>query len=270
MDEQEAFAEIKKTINNERGLDVNQYKENYLKRRFAVRMRALHKITYCEYLEKIKADPGEMNILLDRLTINVTEFFRDPEMYIEFENELLPALINEGKKKFRIWSAGCSTGEEPYSIAVSIEEAQDAMGVRNLTYEIYASDIDEKVLRAGVEGVYEARTMRNIAPNRRAKYFTDAGNEKYRVNDSIKEKIRFIRLNLMKPYEKNFFDVVFCRNVIIYFTKELQEEVMQTFYDSLRSGGILILGKTETMLLGFRNRFKCINIKERMFRKVDE
>jgi chemotaxis protein methyltransferase CheR len=266
MDENSAFDRIKELIHRKKNLDVTQYKENYLKRRIAVRMRAKQARNYTDYLRVIEADDNEYNLLLDKLTINVTQFFRDPEVFIELENTILPEILRKPGNSIKAWSAGCSTGEEPYSIAISLEEAAEKLGVLGLRFEIYATDLDQNAINKGVEGVYEGRTMDNIAQQRRKKYFTFDG-KNYRVSDDIKGRVRFFKLNLMEPYKKDFFDLVFCRNVIIYFTRELQRTVLQYYHDSLKEGGILYLGKTETMPLDLRDKFECINIKERIFRK---
>lgn len=268
MDEEKAFSELKEKIFADRGLDVNQYKENYLKRRIAVRMRALQINSYSEYLNVLDKNKEEYQLLFDKLTINVTQFFRDPEVFVVFENEILPdILINKSIKELKVWSAGCSSGEEPYSIAMSIEETKEKNGIKDLNYEIYATDIDNDALSQAKKGQYSIKTMENIANLRRNKYFEKINDTTYLISEKIKNNVKFIRANLMEPYKTNFFDIVFCRNVIIYFNKDLQKKVMQYFYDSLKDKGILILGKTETMLLSFRDKFKCINLRERIFKK---
>ncbi len=268
MNEDEAFIRIKDMIHAEKDLDVSRYKENYLKRRLAVRMRSLSKSTYNEYMQVLEKDRNEFNLMLDKLTINVTQFFRDPEIFIELENVVLPEMIRRNKDEgIKVWSAGCSTGEEPYSIAISIEEAADRMGVRTPYYEIHATDLDQDAICRAVDGRYEGRTMDNIAEARRKKYFEFDG-KRWAVRGSIKDRVKFVKFNLMEPYKKNYFDLVFCRNVIIYFTRELQSTVLGHYHESLRENGILFLGKTETMLSDFRDRFECINIKERIFKKV--
>lgn len=268
MDEITAYLKIKEKIHSDRGLDVSQYKENYLKRRFAVRMRALGARLYADYLNVLEKDSREMSVLLDKLTINVTEFFRDPEVFIVFENEILPKMFEE-RKKISVWSAGCSSGEEPYSIAVSIEETMEKLGVKGVDYEIHATDIDDAILHRAVEGRYEGHTLDNVAANRKAKYFIKDGSY-FAVKDSIKKKVKFIRANLMKPYLKEQFDFVFCRNVIIYFSRELQKKVLLFFHEALKKNGVFFMGKTETMLLEYRDKFKCINIKERIFTKLED
>jgi chemotaxis protein methyltransferase CheR len=267
MNENEAFLKIKELIHEKSNLDVSQYKENYIKRRLAVRMRALQASNYEEYMKVLEKDSREHEILLDKLTINVTQFFRDPEVFVELENTILPEILSKQEHNLKVWSAGCSTGEEPYSIAISIEETAERLGVKGLSYSVFATDLDQLVLHRAVEGKYEGRTMDNIAETRRKKYFSFDGRF-YKVSDRIKQRVSFMKLNLMDHFKKDFFDIVFCRNVIIYFNRELQKTVLNHYYDALKDRGILYLGKTETMLLDLRDKFECINIKERIFRKI--
>jgi chemotaxis protein methyltransferase CheR len=267
MDEMQAFIKIKENILLEKSLDVSQYKENYLKRRIAVRMRSLQMIKYADYLNLLLTDKNEYEKLLDKLTINVTQFFRDPEIFTELENSVLPEILEKNPSGIKIWSAGCSTGEEPYSVAISIQETAERLGIKNYNFEIHATDLDQIALARAAEGKYEGRTLDNIVSFRKSKYFTTDGKFFY-IKDVIKQKVKIIRLNLMEPYKKDLFNIVFCRNVIIYFTRELQKTVLQHYYDSLKEGGILFLGKTETMLTEYRDRFSCINIKERIFKKI--
>lgn len=267
MTEEEAFLKIKEGVNREKFLDVSQYKENYIKRRIAVRMRSLQQAKYSDYLNYLQNNKTEYDILLDKLTINVTQFFRDPEIFVELENVILPDIMRTIRGPLKVWSAGCSTGEEPYSVAISIEETAERLGLQNYGFEIYATDLDIIAIQKATAGIYEGRTLDNIAPLRRTKYFRTDG-KNYMIKDEIKKKVKVIKLNLMDPYKKDFFDIVFCRNVIIYFTRELQKTVLNHYYDSLKDGGILFLGKTETMLQDYRDKFNCINIKERIFRKT--
>jgi chemotaxis protein methyltransferase CheR len=268
MDEREAFEKLKDAIYRERGLDVSQYKENYLKRRLAVRMRALQLINYESYLNWLNTYNGEYNTLLDKLTINVTQFFRDPEVFVEFEKNILPDILSRAGGRLKVWSAGCSTGEEPFSIAIAIEEAAEKMGIQGPEYEISATDIDDAALFKAYEGAFEGRTLDNVAEPRKRKYFSFDG-KNYIITDKIKKKVKFLKANLMDPFRRNFFDVIFCRNVIIYFSKELQRKVLQYFYDGLREEGVFFMGKTETMLRDLRDKFRCINIKERIFEKTN-
>lgn len=265
MDEKTAFEKLKDAILNKSGLDLNQYKENYLKRRIAVRMRSLQMISYEEYLKYILIRDEECDLLLDKLTINVTQFFRDMEAFEEIDKNVLPDLIRNNFR-IKIWSAGCSTGEEAYSIAILMEEIAENLGILNYRYNIIGTDIDEKALYRANLGCYEGRTLDNVSAERKKKYF-DFDGKNYIIKENIKKKVEFLKFNLMEPFKTDYFNVIFCRNVIIYFTRELQNKVIGYFYDSLKDNGIFVMGKTETMLINFRNKFECLNIRERIFIK---
>jgi chemotaxis protein methyltransferase CheR len=265
MNEKIAFEKLKDAIFNKSGLDLNQYKENYLKRRLAVRMRSLQMISYEEYLKYIINRDDECELLLDKLTINVTQFFRDMEAFEEIEKNVLPDLIRNNVR-IKIWSAGCSTGEEAYSIAILMEEVAENLGILNYRYDITGTDIDEKALYAARLGCYEGRTLDNVSNERKKKYF-DFDGKNYIIKESIKKKVEFLKFNLMEPFKNEYFNIILCRNVIIYFTRDLQNKVIGFFYDSLKDNGIFVMGKTETMLINFRNKFECLNIKERIFIK---
>ena len=265
MDENKAFEKLKEAIFNRFGLDLNKYKENYLRRRLAVRMRSLQFISYEEYLKYLLAREEEYNLLLDKLTINVTQFFRDPEAFEEIEKNILPDIIRNNLR-IKIWSAGCSTGEEAFSIAIMLEEISENLGILNYKYNIIGTDIDEKALYKAKQGCYEGRTLDNLSNERKKKYF-DFDGKNYIIKENIKKKVEFLKFNLMEPFKKDYFDIIFCRNVIIYFTRDLQNKVIGFFYDSLKENGIFVMGKTETMLLSFRNKFECLNVRERIFIK---
>lgn len=265
MDEKIAFDKLKVAIFNKFGLDLNHYKENYLKRRLAVRMRSLQMVSYETYLKYLLTNDEEYNLLLDKLTINVTQFFRDPETFEEIKKNILPDIIRNNFN-IKIWSAGCSTGEEAFSIAIMLEEISENFGILNYKYNIIGTDIDENALYNAKQGCYEGRTLENLSIERKKKYFYFNG-KNYIIKQNIKKKVEFLKFNLMEPFKKNYFDIIFCRNVIIYFTRDLQNKVIGYFYDALKQNGILVLGKTETMLFNFRNKFECLNIRERIFIK---
>lgn len=265
MDETKSFEKLKEVVFNKFGLDLNQYKENYLKRRLAVRMRSLQMNSYEEYLKYLLSKDEEYNLLLDKLTINVTQFFRDPEAFEEIEKNILPDIIRNNSR-LKIWSAGCSTGEEAYSIAIMLEEISENLGILNYKYDIIGTDIDKNALYRAKSGYYEGRTLDNLSNERKKKYF-DFNGKHYIIKENIKKKVEFLKFNLMEPFKPDYFNMIFCRNVIIYFTRELQNKVIGYFYDSLKKNGIFVMGKTETMLISFKNKFECLNIKERIFLK---
>ncbi|MCX7698674.1 MAG: protein-glutamate O-methyltransferase CheR [Candidatus Goldbacteria bacterium] len=265
MDENKAFEKIKESIYNKFSLDLNQYKENYLKRRLDARMRSLQIISYEEYLKYLLTKEEEYDNLLDKLTINVTQFFRDPDTFEEIKKNILPNLMRNNNT-IKVWSAGCSTGEEAYSIAIMMEEISETLGILNYNYNIVGTDINEKSLYKARLGYYEGRTLDNLSDIRKKKDFNFDG-KNYIIKENIKKKVEFLKYNIMEPFKRGYFNIIFCRNVIIYFTRELQNKVIGYFYDSLKENGIFIMGKTETMLMNFRDKFECLNIKERIFIK---
>ncbi|MDY6931072.1 MAG: protein-glutamate O-methyltransferase CheR [Halobacteriota archaeon] len=264
-----AFDAIKRRIFEVRGLDTRQYKDSYIKRRLAVRMRANSAETYMDYLQILKKKTEEFNPLMDSLTINVTEFFRNPETYQAVEGIFRDIIVekkNRGRNLLRIWSAGCSSGEEPYSIAILLSEILgDEISDFNIT--IYATDIDPIILNKAKAGVYKSENLKNVSEARIDKYFKSSG-EDYIIRDEIKRMIRFQKLDLIADKKSKSFDMILCRNVVIYFSRELQERLYMDFYTSLNHNGYFVMGKTETLVGESMNRFKSVNKSERIYQKM--
>lgn len=274
LEEEQAFSLLKRRIFLDRGLDCKQYKENYLKRRFAVRMRATGARDYLEYLRILRNDPNEYTRLLDELTINVTQFFRDEDVYLKLRDEVIPEVLREKEKissrSIRIWSAGCSSGEEAYSAAILVDyNLKEEM--QNWNVRIVASDIDEISLKLAREGTYEAvGILKGMDPKR---YFevvqTDEG-RRYRVKEFIRQRVKVERINLIDKHEKRHFDIVLCRNVLIYFSREVQSRLIHSLALGMRKGGFLVLGKSETLGRDVEVLFKPVFPRERIYRLVSE
>lgn len=268
LSEDRAFEAVKKKIYDMRGLDTRQYKDSYIKRRLATRMRATGVESYGEYLGVLNRNAEEFNPLLNALTINVTEFFRNPETYEAIE-DVLKELILEKEKKgrnlIRIWSAGCSSGEEPYSIAILLSEIlKDRLNDFNIS--IHATDVDNAILERAKAGEYKIETFKNIKKLYLTKYFTRE-EDSYIVKNDVKRFIKFKRHDLISEKKLGLFDAVLCRNVVIYFSKDLQERLYMHFYNSLVAGGYFIMGKTETLLGEAQSKFKPVNKSERIYQK---
>jgi chemotaxis protein methyltransferase CheR len=263
------FPILKRKIFSDTSLDCNQYKDNYLKRRIAVRMHVNKVPTYREYIHLLTRDPDEYSELLSDLTINVTQFFRDPEVFRILEEEFLPLLIyhkvKSGKRVIRIWSAGCASGEEPYSLAILMH---DLLGseIDNFIVTILGTDIDSECLEAAKIGEYLPRQIENVRLGFLNSYFTYDG-EMYQLSDDIIDMVRFKKLDLFSDIKGGNFDLILCRNVIIYFTKQMQQRLFENFYDSLNWGGYMVLGKTETLLGDTQRRFEAVNTRERVYQK---
>ncbi|MFQ6055760.1 MAG: CheR family methyltransferase [Methanosarcinales archaeon] len=198
----------------------------------------------------------EYEKLLKSLTINVTEFFRNPEVFKAFEKKVIPELASR-KGYIRIWSVGCATGEEPYSIAMLFQKNK----IKN--FKIYATDIDKNSLEEAMKGEYTK------LPNNDMKQFFTCMNGSYKVKDEIKYRVKFARHDVLsdKPYKN--MDVIFCRNMVIYLKTEAKKKLYMDFYDLLNKSGYLVLGKTELLLGEARDRFQVVDNVERIYQKYN-
>ncbi len=221
---------------------------------------------YYHYLRYDRKKDEELAILVDNLTTNETYFFREGPQLRAFSEEILPELRRTlaDRKALRIWSAGCSTGEEPYTIAMLLLESGDWW--RDWQVEILGSDINQRVLHTARRGVYKKSAHRASSPEMIAKYFVEEEKGDYRIVDRVKELVSFSYLNLLDPYKTSLIsnmDVIFCRNVIIYFDKEAKRKVIESFHHKLREGGYLLLGHSES-LINISNAFALRTLKNDM------
>ena len=266
--EPEGFEALKSKILTERGLDVHQYKDKFLIRRFKARMRSRCAHTYDEYMKVLDNDPAEYIKLFDKLTINVTEFYRNPEMWEAFKLKVLPKVLArpEEKRIVRIWSAGCASGEEPYTIAMLVDEYLWSRE-HHLQIAIRGTDLDEDALKTARAGVYHCDKLRKLPEFYKGKDFSVDG-ETYLLKDRIKDMVRFQRHDLFSGKKNKYFDVILCRNVIIYFTKAQQLKLFHDFHEALAIDGFMVLGKTETLLPECKCLFKIVDSHERIYQKV--
>jgi chemotaxis protein methyltransferase CheR len=261
------FDTLKKKISRERGLDTFQYKDKFLKRRFRARMRNRGLVTYSEYMDLLDTDPREYGKLFDKLTINVTEFFRNPEMWTTFRRDILPKILHDPDKKriVRLWSAGCSSGEEVYTIAMLVDQYlwnKDS----KLQVVIRGTDLDQEALRKAREATYPAEKIRKV-PKIYKKLYLTSDEENFRVKDNIKEYVRLVGHDLIGGKKFRYFDVIFCRNVIIYFTRAQQTKLFKDFHRALTQDGYMVIGKTETLVGESKELFKVVNSHERIYQR---
>lgn len=265
--EKVAFQKLKTMLKEKAGLNCEGYREEYLRRRFAIRLRATSCPKYGQYLRYINKNPQEIQCLLNDLTINYTLFFRDSDVFQYLGKTLLPKLLHSNTK-VRIWSAGCASGEEPYSLAILAHEILGAPAASRQVF-IYASDVDRDALDKAQKGGYQRKQLDGVAESLIRKYFAKEG-EVYRIKDFVKKNIQFERNDLMKPSLHSYLDLILCRNVMIYFSQESQEHIHMNFYNALREGGHFITGKSE-ILSGEPNRkFKQVEAKFRVYYKPKE
>ena len=257
--------ELAKQINADTGFDILQYKERPLKRRLAVRLRACQINTYQEYAQRLAQDKTEYPKLLDALTINVTNFYRNPETFKALTTKVMPLLANryEQAQPLTIWSAGCSSGEEPYSLAILWREYSGGSGV-NRPCRIIATDIDRQSMEKAGQGVYDQNSMNEIPPELIGKYFKPVS-KNYILDEEIKNMVEYRHFDLLEPSPFTGLDLILCRNVLIYFSRQAQEFIFDSFKKSLRPGGFLVLGKVETLFGPVKESFTPFDAKERIY-----
>jgi len=258
-----AYQKLKRLLQETVGLDCAGYRDEYIKRRFAVRLRATGTNTYRRYVRYLKKNPAEFNLVLNDLTINYTTFFRDRDVYVYLEKTVLPRLFRS--KEVKIWSAGCATGEEPYSLAILVHKL---LGKELPTYHvtIFASDLDEDALAKAAEGEYTGKQLNGLEASLIDKYFSSNG-ASYRVKDFVRQLVHFEKHDLMKPSTRKGFDLILCRNVMIFFSKESQQQIHMYFYNALRDGGYLVIGKSEILSGEPSKKFVCVDVNCRVYQK---
>jgi chemotaxis protein methyltransferase CheR len=223
------------------GIDLGQYRPAQMERRLrAFAERAGHP-DLDAYLTHIRADMAARGEFLDRMTINVSELFRNPERFAELERVHLPALRSAGRG-LRVWSAACSYGAESYSLAILLHELD-----RGVRHEVRASDIDRTVLARAREGAFSETDMRNVTAARRARWFTDAPGGGAVAGDRLRGMVRFTRVDLLNDRYPTGQDLILCRNVVIYLTEGAKRLVHARLREALRPGGILMVGSTESI-----------------------
>ena len=262
------FAALTQKISRERGFGCASYKEKCLRRRIAVRMRARGVHTYRDYAAILDRDAREYELLLDALTINVTKLFRNWETFAAIAEDVIPQLWPSDREHIRCWSAGCASGEEPYSLAILLHrEATKRRDEKALSrISILGTDIDRLSLKAAERGTFGEDAFADTPPAIRRRYFTPKS--PHSLDPSVKAMVSFERRDLLhEPTPSGGLDLITCRNVIIYFDRASQEMLFQRFFDALVPGGFLVLGKVETLLGPTRNQFVPVNPRERIFRK---
>jgi chemotaxis protein methyltransferase CheR len=262
-----AFEKLKRVLHESTDINFECYRESYLKRRLKLRLTATKAKTYSDYIRYLQANPDEFNLLVNDLTINYTKFFRDPDVFSFLKETILPELFFS-KRWVRIWSAGCATGEEPYSLAILVHEMLKQQ-MKDCRVSIYASDLDRTALAKAKNGEYDSRVVKGVEKRLLNRYF-DFDNELYRVKDFVKQLVHFEEQDLMTPPLRRNLDLILCRNVTIYFSREIQHKIYMNFYDSLRSGGYFITGKTELVKGEASRKLVYINPQCRVYKKPSQ
>lgn len=231
---------FKQWVKKEFKIDLTAYKETQLHRRLLNLMSRVGVSNVNEYIKLLEKDSVQRQKFLDFITINVTEFFRNPEIFDEFEGVLKKEVMRAGNN-IKIWSAACSVGAEPYSIAMILQNS-----MRQGNFKIVATDIDSTILRKAQEGVYSGNEVRNVKKSYLDKFFRLEGN-KYIIDESIKRNVTFKKHDLILDRYESDFDVIVCRNVVIYFNQDIKDKIYEKFARSLKKGGLLFVGATESI-----------------------
>ena len=250
--ETDVFRLIRDFIRDFCGIFFDDDSRYLLEKRLSRRVRTLHFNTFREYYRYLlyhRNRDEELASIIDILTVNETYFFREQNQLKTFSEEILPELklTNRDTRRLRIWSAGCSTGEEPYTIAMLVLEKGYFYG---WNIEIFGSDINQRVLQTARSGLYRKNSFRTTEPYYLKKYFREE-NSSSRIADSVKQHVNFSHLNLLDPFKVKLvgsMDVIFCRNVMIYFDQPSRKKVIGMFYERLVEGGYLLLGHAESLI----------------------
>lgn len=225
-------------IKTKLNIDLGLYKEAQMKRRITSLRDKRGFKTFSEYYQALNGDADLLEEFVDRMTINVSEFYRNPKRWEVLQDKIFPFLLTE-KKKLKIWSAACSTGEEPHSIAIMMKEHFPSIQV-----EIIATDLDDKVLARAKEGQYKEQALKDLPKQFKEKYFKET-NGIFQVDKALQRSITFKKHNLLVDKYPQNVDLIVCRNVLIYFTDEAKDMIYQNFSDALIKDGILFVGSTE-------------------------
>ena len=241
MDDKD-WTSFKQKLKAKTEIDLDLYKEPQMKRRIGNLVTRANMDSYVKYFDDVAKDKDTFAEFIEYLTINVSEFFRTPEKFSKLETDVIPDLLKRSPK-LNIWSAGCSIGAEPYSLAIIMKEMTP-----NTRHRILASDLDIEIIAKAKRGVYTDNELKSMSADRKKKYFDVVEGSKFAVKQEIKSCIEFKRHNLLKDKFESDFDLILCRNVVIYFTEEAKEQLYTNFFKALKPGGILFVGATEAIL----------------------
>ena len=220
-------------------IDLNFYKEKQMRRRIDTLATKNGAKSYAEFVQMIKTDKDKFEQFVNFLTINVSEFYRNPDQWKLMDEQVIPKIIKEQKRPIKIWSAACSTGDEPYSLAMAFSKHIPLSDIK-----IMATDIDKQVIEHAKVGLYAEKSIAAVPDDLKKKYFTKIGNS-YQISDDIKKCVTFKEHNLLKDTYPKDYDLILCRNVVIYFTDEAKEMIYKNFFNSLKTHGVLFIGSTE-------------------------
>lgn len=223
-------------------IDLNSYKEKQMKRRIDTLIAKNKIVGYDKYVQAIQTDKRLFEEFVNYITINVSEFYRNPDQWKILDETIIPDLIKKFGRNLKIWSAACSTGDEPYSLVMALSRHIPLNQIK-----IVATDLDKQVIAKAKVGLYSEKSIASVPADFKQKYFTQVG-PSYKIADEIKARVEFKEHNLLKDTYPTDCHLIVCRNVLIYFTEEAKDEVFRKFYKSIANGGYLFIGSTEQIM----------------------
>lgn len=254
------YESFKQKILKLTGIDLSSYKERQMRRRIDSLITRNNYDDYDEYYKALTQNAKLYDEFINYLTINVSEFYRNPGQWEILEKNVVPELL-KNNKKLKIWSAACSTGEEPYSLVMLMSRFMDLSNIK-----ILATDIDDGAITKAKYGLYAAKSLESLPKDFIAKFFDKEG-EYYRIKEIVKKCVEFKKHNLLKDRYHDNCDLIVCRNVMIYFTEEAKAEIYHKFRDSLTTNGVLFVGSTEQIIMP--QRYKLEPLKTFFYKKAE-
>jgi len=264
------LTEIGTILSRWRSIRMSSYKDKCMKRRVAIRMRSTRCRNAAEYCILLRQSPQELDLLQKALTIHVSQFFRNPSMFDKLRDEVLPGIFSSCEKtgdgKLRFWCLGCAGGEEPFSLAILLRE-HFSRELRKVQTSIQGTDIDADTILAAQQAEYHEDRLKEVPADLKDRYFRKNGSH-FRLVPELREMVTFLQGDITRTTEYVSSDLVVCRNTLIYFTRHDQEKIQHGVADILPAGGILVLGKSETLVGDVRQRFEAICPVERIYRRL--
>jgi chemotaxis protein methyltransferase CheR len=267
--DQWAFEALKELLIQEKGFDLEAYKERCILRRIYLKVRSKGHSDLGSYYRELTRDREELERLFQYMTINVTEFFRNPTAFTYLERKVLPRLMAEQSVhgRFRVWSAGCSSGEEPYSLAITLLRVKKRHRIPT-PFTVLATDVDDRILARAKVGRYSQEALKNLDDEGVRDYFIEE-EELLSVSDEVRECVTFRTEDILRDDPGKDQSLIVCRNLLIYFSRENQEQIISRFSRKINPGGYLMLGKAETLIGRNRLFFQSISPTERIYRLRD-
>lgn len=237
------YEEFKQDILRLTKIDLSAYKEKQMRRRIDSLSEKNNCTSYKQYHELLKKDKNVYEEFINFLTINVSEFYRNKDQWEMMVKDYLPKLVKRFGSSLKVWSAACSTGDEPYSLVMALSEVIDMKYIH-----ILATDLDKQVIARAKTGVYSRKSILNVPQKFKDKYFEQIGDDSFKISDEIKRRVEFRQHNLLSDKYPTGYHFIVCRNVLIYFTEEAKHDIYENFCSSLYKEGILFIGSTEQVM----------------------